>query len=71
MGLLQGKEVWLVKLKGVDTPEEAEAYKAQCLMMSANDRPTLNDDEEFYVQELVGMQVTFPTLSHRLPEQCA
>lgn len=60
--MLQGKEVWLVKLKGVDTPEAAEAFKAQRLMMAASDRPVLEDDEEFYVQELVGMQVTLPTL---------
>lgn len=47
--MLQGKEVWLVKLKGVDTPEAAEAFKAQRLMMAASDRPVLEDDEEFYV----------------------
>ena len=64
--MLQGKEVWLVKLKGVDTPEAAEAFKAQRLMMAASDRPVLEDDEEFYVQELVGMQVTLPTLSYSL-----
>lgn len=55
--LNKGKEVWLVKLKGIDTPEAAEAYKSLCLMMSAEDRPALADDEEFYVQELIGMQV--------------
>ncbi|BDA44835.1 Ribosome maturation factor RimM [Coccomyxa sp. Obi] len=55
--LNKGKEVWLVKLKGVDTPEAAEAYKSLCLMMPAQDRPALADDEEFYVQELIGMQV--------------
>ncbi len=47
-----------MKLKGVDTPEAAEAYKSLCLMMPAQDRPALADDEEFYVQELIGMQVT-------------
>ncbi len=57
-GMLQGKEVWLVKLKGIDTPEAAEAFKAQCLLMPEQDRPALEDEEEFYVQELVGMQVT-------------
>ncbi|EIE21599.1 16S rRNA processing protein RimM [Coccomyxa subellipsoidea C-169] len=55
--LNKGKEVWLVKLKGIDTPEAAEAFKAQCLLMPAQDRPALEDEEEFYVQELVGMQV--------------
>ena len=47
-----------MRLKGVNTPEAAEAYKSLRLMMPAQDRPALADEEEFYVQELIGMQVT-------------
>lgn len=54
---VQGKEVWLIKLKGIETPEAAEALRGQGLLMAAQDRPPLDDEEEFYVQELVGMEV--------------
>lgn len=54
---VQGKEVWLLKIKGIDTPEAADNLKGQVLAMPAQERPQLNSDDEFYAQELIGMQV--------------
>lgn len=41
----------------MNTIEEAEELRGQVLSMSAKDRPEIDDDDEFYVQELIGMQV--------------
>jgi len=41
--------------------EEAETLRGHTLHMLAEDRPDLEDDDEFYVQELVGMQVKSPS----------
>lgn len=46
-----------MKVRGIDTPEAAEALKGQRLLMHASERPALDTEDEFYVQELVGMQV--------------
>ena len=54
---LQGKEVWLLRVKGFDSPEAAAMLKGLRLLMPASERPPLDSDEEFYVQELIGMQV--------------
>lgn len=43
----------------MNTIEEAEELCGQVLSMSARDRPEIEDDDEFYVQELIGMQVCF------------
>ena len=51
---LQGNEVWLVKLAGVDSPEDADALRGHALLVRADERPPLEDDDEFYVQ--VGRQ---------------
>ena len=53
----QGKEVWLMKLRGIDSPEAADVLKGQRLLMHAEERPSLDSDDEYYVQELVGMKV--------------
>ncbi len=59
-GLLwQGGQHWLVRVEGVDTVQEAEELRGQVLVISAEDRPEIDDDDEFYVQELVGMQVCY------------
>eukprot|EP00884_Botryococcus_braunii_P022951 jgi/Botrbrau1/933/Bobra.0167s0044.1 len=55
--LQKGKDVWLVKLKGIDNPEEAVALNKHRLLIQSWERPPLSDEDEFYVQELVGMQV--------------
>ena len=49
--------MWLLKLRGMDDPEAVEALAGQTLFMHASERPALADKDEFYVQELVGMQV--------------
>jgi hypothetical protein len=56
--------VWLLKIRGIETPEEAENLKGQVLMMPAGERPQLDSDEEFYAQELVGMQVWISATLH-------
>ena len=55
---MQGKEVWLLKLKGVDSPEAADMLKGLRLLMHIRDRPALDSEQDFYVQDLVGMQVS-------------
>ena len=64
---LQGRATWLVKVEGVDSVEEAESLRGHTLHMLADDRPALEGDDEFYVQELVGMQVLFSTSHTPLP----
>ena len=46
----QGNEVWLVKLAGVDGPEDADALRGHSLLVRADQRPPLDGDDEFYVQ---------------------
>ncbi|CAL5229645.1 g13009 [Coccomyxa viridis] len=59
--LQKGKEVWLLRVKGFNSPEAADMLKGLRLLMPASDRPPLDSDEEFYVQELIGMQVIMHT----------
>ncbi len=47
----------MLRVKGVDSPEAATGLKGLRLLMPASERPALDSEEEFYVQELVGMQV--------------
>jgi len=42
--------VWLVKLAGVDGPEDADALRGHSLLVRADQRPPLDDSDEFYVQ---------------------
>lgn len=37
--------------------EEAEQLRGHMLSMSGGDRPELDDEDEFYAQELIGMRV--------------
>lgn len=55
---MQGREVWLLKLAGVDSPEAADMLKGLRLLMRLRDRPALDSEDDFYVQDLVGMQVS-------------
>lgn len=54
---MQGNIAWLVRLVDVNSVEAAESYRGLTLGMLAVDRPDLESDDEFYVQDLVGMQV--------------
>ncbi|MEI6830678.1 MAG: ribosome maturation factor RimM [Synechococcaceae cyanobacterium ELA445] len=53
---LPGKELFVVRLEGVDSREAAEALVGQELLVRADDRPTL-EEGEFHLMDLVGLQV--------------
>jgi 16S rRNA processing protein RimM len=55
--IYKGRELWIVKLEGIDSPEEAQLVRGHVLLIPAADRAPLDDDDEFYVQELVGLRV--------------
>lgn len=42
--------MWLVKLEGVDSPEEAAELRGHTLLIPASAREPLEDEDEFYVQ---------------------
>jgi 16S rRNA processing protein RimM len=46
----------LIKLNGVDTPEDAARYRNQLVYVTAADRPPLPKGQ-FYVHELIGFEV--------------
>jgi len=50
--------VWLLRVKGYDSPEAVDMLKGLRLLMHACERPALDSTEEFYVQELIGMQAS-------------
>lgn len=43
-------QVWLVKLEGVESPEEAALLRGHSLLIPASARQALEDEDEFYVQ---------------------
>ena len=52
-----GSSSWLLKLRGVDSPEAAAAFANNSLWMSAAERPALPESgDDFYAQELIGME---------------
>ena len=55
--IYKGRELWIVKLEGIDSPEEASLVRGHVLLIPAADRDPLEDEDEFYVQELVGLTV--------------
>ena len=46
----RGNELWLVKLEGVESPEEAALLRGHTLLIPASAREALEDEDEFYVQ---------------------
>ena len=46
----RGNELWLVKLEGVESPEEAALLRGHTLLIPASAREALQDEDEFYVQ---------------------
>ena len=46
----QGREIWIVKLRGIDSLTESETLRGQTLLVSSTDRPELEDEDEFLVQ---------------------
>ena len=55
--IFKGREIWIVKLEEINSPEEAALIKGQTLLIPAAAREPLDDEDEFYVQELVGLRV--------------
>jgi 16S rRNA processing protein RimM len=53
----KGREVWIVKIKGINSPEEAQAIRGYTLMVHESVRDDLDDEDEFYVQQLIGLRV--------------
>lgn len=53
---LPGRELFVVRLEGVGTREEAEALVHQDLLVQAGDRPRLQEGE-FHLLDLQGLQV--------------
>ncbi|MCP9775745.1 ribosome maturation factor RimM [Cyanobium sp. HWJ4-Hawea] len=53
---LPGKELFVVRLAGVESREAAEALVGEQLLVPANDRPQLAEGE-FHLLDLVGLEV--------------
>jgi ribosomal 30S subunit maturation factor RimM len=52
-----GSSSWLLKLRGIDSPEAAAALANNSLWVSAAERPALPEaGDDFYAQELIGME---------------
>ncbi|MBQ7123502.1 MAG: 16S rRNA processing protein RimM [Oscillospiraceae bacterium] len=49
------KNVYLVKLKGVDNPEEARKFIGKVLYMNRNDIPMKKGD--YFIQDIIGLKV--------------
>ncbi|DBB09767.1 TPA: hypothetical protein ACH3X3_001400 [Trebouxia sp. C0006] len=53
----KGREIWIIKLRGVDSLTESETLRGQTLLVSSTDRPELEDEDEFLVQDLIDSAV--------------
>ncbi len=53
----RGKLAYLLKLDQVSSREEAEDMKGTSLLVKTDEREALDGDSEFYVQDLLGLQV--------------
>ncbi|KAL0036429.1 hypothetical protein WJX77_007389 [Trebouxia sp. C0004] len=53
----KGREIWIVKLRGVDSLTQSETLRGQTLLVSSTDRPELEDEDEFLVQDLIDSAV--------------
>lgn len=46
-----------MKLQGYDSPEAVDELRGHRLLVPSSERPPLEDEDEFYVQDLVGLRV--------------
>lgn len=53
----KGNTVWILKLAGVESPEDVASLKGHTLLIDKSSRPLLEDDDEFYASDLVGLEV--------------
>jgi len=53
---LAGKNLYVIKLKGIEDRNQAEAFRNYKLLVDKSDRPKLNLDE-YHVADLVGLEV--------------
>ncbi len=51
-----GKNIYIIKLEGIDNRNQAEALRGSILYVKKSDRPFLEDDE-YLVSDLVGLEV--------------
>jgi 16S rRNA processing protein RimM len=57
---VDGKMLYVIRLEGIDTRDQAEALRNHVLVVPESDRLPL-DDDEFHVADLVGMTVVEQT----------
>ncbi len=57
---VNGKNLYVLKLAGVENCDQAEALRGCKLMVSASDRPQLAEDE-YHVLDLMGLEVFMQT----------
>lgn len=62
----KGNDVWLVRLSGTNTPEEAKLLRGHRLLIRKSDRKPLTDEDEFYAQDLIGLSVQHAKSGARL-----
>jgi 16S rRNA processing protein RimM len=55
--VFKGREVWLVKLGGVECPEDVGPLRGQLLLVPTAARAPLEDEDEVYTTDLVGLAV--------------
>ncbi len=55
------KNIVVVTFKGITSREEAEKIRGLELFIERNSLPDTDDDDDFYINDLVGMQVKEPT----------
>lgn len=53
---LSGKEIYVVRLEGVENRDQAEALRDSLLLVPASDRPKLGKDE-YHVRDLIDLEV--------------
>lgn len=53
----KGKEIWIVKLRDVNSLNDSELLKGQMLLVRSSDRLELEDEDDFLVQDLIGSTV--------------
>lgn len=51
---------WLLRFDGVDDRTAAEALRGTHLLLEARDRPVLDDPDDFYDSDLIGLQARTP-----------